>query len=44
MSCSGKLFDGVLVGLILALSVCAAMAENRQRYRAHKFKHRSAQL
>jgi hypothetical protein len=26
MSRSGKVFNGVLVGLILALSVCAAMA------------------
>jgi hypothetical protein len=29
MSCPGKVFNGVLVGLILALSVCAAMAREQ---------------
>jgi hypothetical protein len=29
MNCPGKVFNGVLVGLILALSVCAAMAREQ---------------
>jgi hypothetical protein len=29
MSCPGKVFNGVLVGLILVLSVCAAIAQQQ---------------